>query len=76
VDWNLIIVNDYSKDAIAQAQNLKTFSEEDTDVELIKASDLMHIVNQRKNYSDQKHLEFNWDEFNTASDFYSQLNTN
>lgn len=36
----LIIVHDYTKEAVAQAQKLEAFSEQDTDVALIKASDL------------------------------------
>src|SRR5699024_9911592 len=39
----LIIVQDYTNEAISQAQKLKAFSEEDTDVALIKAVDLLYV---------------------------------
>src|SRR5690625_4442967 len=50
----LIIVHEYTKEAVAQAQKLKAFSEQDTDVALIKASDLVYVAEQWINYSDQK----------------------
>lgn len=55
----LIIVHDYTKEAVAQAQKLEAFSEQDTDVALIKASDLVYVAEQWKNYSDQKNPTFN-----------------
>lgn len=64
----LVIVQDYTKEAVAQAQKLKAFSEEDTDVALIKASDLKYVAEQWKTYSDQKHPEFNLQVFNMTGE--------
>jgi len=64
----LIIVHDYTTEAIAQAQKLKAFSEEDTDVALIKASDLVYVAEQWKSYSDQKHPAFNLQVFNMTGE--------
>ncbi len=46
----LIIVHDYTKDAVAQAQKLKAFSEQDTDVALIKASDLKYVAEEWRSF--------------------------
>src|SRR5699024_12576681 len=35
----LVIVSDYTKEAVAQAQKLKAFSEEDSDVALIRSEE-------------------------------------
>lgn len=64
----LVIVQDYSNEALSQAQKLKAFSEEDTDVALIKASDLKYVAEQWKTYSDQKHPEFNLQVFNMTGE--------
>lgn len=69
----LIIVHDYSKEAIAQAQKLKAFSEEDTDVALIKASDLMYVSDQWMEYTDQKKPEFNLQVFNMTGELTRNL---
>lgn len=69
----LIIVHDYSKEAVAQAQKLKAFSEEDTDVALIKASDLAYVAEQWKNYSDQKNPVFNLQVFNVTGELTRNL---
>lgn len=69
----LIIVHDYTKEAVAQAQKLKAFSEEDTDVALIKASDLLYVANHWKDYSDQKHPEFNLQVFNITGELTRNL---
>lgn len=64
----LVIVHDYTKEAVAQAQKLKAFSEEDTDVALIKASDLVYVAEQWKDYSDQKNPKFNLQVFNMTGE--------
>lgn len=64
----LIIVHDYTKEAVAQAQKLKAFSEEDTDVALIKAEDLAYVSEQWRDYSDQKNPEFNLQVFNMTGE--------
>src|SRR5690625_2177475 len=64
----LVIVHDYTKEAVAQAQKLKAFSEQDSDVALIKASDLVYVAEQWKSYSDQKHPEFNLQVFNMTGE--------
>lgn len=69
----LVIVHDYTKEAVAQAQKLKAFSEEDTDVALIKASDLKFIAEQWKDYSDQKHPVFNLQVFNMTGELTRSL---
>jgi hypothetical protein len=69
----LIIVQDYTKEAVAQAQKLKAFSEEDSDVALIKASDFKYVAEQWKSYSDQKHPEFNLQVFNITGELTRNL---
>src|SRR5690625_4378775 len=69
----LIIVHDYSSEAVAQGQKLKAFTEEHTDIALIKASDLMYIANEWKDYSDQKHREFNLEVFNITGELTRNL---
>lgn len=64
----LVVVHDYTKEAIAQSQKLKAFSEEDTDVALIKAADLAYVAEQWKNYSDQKEPKFNLQVFNMTGE--------
>ena len=64
----LVIVHDYNKDAVAQAQKLKALSEQDTDVALIKATDLVYIAEQWKNYSDKKNPVFNLQVFNITGE--------
>lgn len=64
----LIIVHDYTKEAVAQAQKLKAFSEEDTDIALIKATDLVYVSEHWKNHSDQKHPAFNLQVFNMTGE--------
>jgi len=69
----LIIVHDYTKEAVAQAQKLKAFSEEDTDIALIKASDLIYVAEQWKEYSDQKHPQFNLQVLNMTGELTRNL---
>ena len=69
----LIIVHDYTSEAVAQAQKLKAFSEEDTDVALIKATDLKYVAEQWKNYSEQKDPEFNLQVFNMTGELTRSL---
>lgn len=64
----LVIVSDYTKEAVAQAQKLKAFSEQDTDVALIKAADLVYVAEQWEGYSDQKQPEFNLQVFNMTGE--------
>lgn len=64
----LVIVHDYTKEAVAQAQKLKAYSEEDTDVALIKAEDLKYVANQWQSYSDQKEPIFNLQTFNMTGE--------
>lgn len=64
----LVIVQDYTKEAVAQAQKLKAFSEEDTDVALIKAEDLKYVANQWQNFSNQKQPVFNLQVFNMTGE--------
>jgi hypothetical protein len=69
----MIIVQDYTKEAIAQAQKLKAFSEEDTDVALIKASDLKYVAEQWQCFSDQKNPVFNLQVFNMTGELTRNL---
>jgi len=69
----LIIIQDYTKEAVAQAQKLKAFSEEDTDIALIKASDLKYVAEQWKSYSDQKNPVFNLQVFNMTGELTRNL---
>src|SRR5690625_2629252 len=64
----LIVVHDYTKDAISQAQKLKAFSVEDTDVALIKAADLAYVAEEWKNFSDQKEPQFSLQVFNMTGE--------
>lgn len=69
----LVIVSDYTKEAVAQAQKLKAFSEEDSDVALIKASDLLYVAEHWKDYSNQKNPEFNLQVFNMTGELTRNL---
>ncbi|MFD1038972.1 SAP domain-containing protein [Virgibacillus byunsanensis] len=69
----LVVVHDYTKEAVAQAQKLKAFSEEDTDVALIKSSDLKYVAEEWKRYSDQKNPEFNLQVFNLTGELTRNL---
>lgn len=69
----LIVVHDFTKEAVAQAQKLKALSEQDTDVALIKASDLKNVAEEWKNYSDQKNPEFNLQVFNLTGELSRNL---
>lgn len=64
----LIIVQDYTNEAVAQAQKLKAFSEEDTDVALIKASDLKYVADEWESFSDQKVPAFSLQVFNMTGE--------
>ncbi len=64
----LIVVHDYTKEAVAQAQKLKAFSEEDTDIGLIKAGDLKYVAEQWEKFSDQKQPVFNLQVFNMTGE--------
>src|SRR5699024_4016748 len=69
----LVIVSDYTKEAVAQAQKLKAFSEEDSDVALIKALDLLYVAEHWKDYSNQKNPEFNLQVFNMTGELTRNL---
>lgn len=69
----LVIVHDYTSDAVAQAQKLKAFSEEDTDVVLVKASDIVYVAENWKDYSDQINPEFNLQTFNMTGELTRNL---
>ncbi|SDQ93274.1 SAP domain-containing protein [Virgibacillus salinus] len=69
----LVVVQDYTKEAVAQAQKLKAFSEQDTDVALIKASDLKYVAEEWKSYSDQKNPKFNLQVFNLTGELSRNL---
>ncbi|SFA83841.1 hypothetical protein SAMN04488072_102225 [Lentibacillus halodurans] len=69
----LVIVHDYTKDAVAQAQKLKAFSEQDTDVALIKASDLKYVAEEWKSFSDQKNPAFDLQVFNLTGELNRNL---
>ena len=73
VNLFLVIVYDYTKEAVAQAQKLKAFSGEDTDVALIKSSDLIYVAEQWKDFSDQKNPEFNLQVFNMTGELTRNL---
>lgn len=64
----LIIVQDYTKEAVAQAQKLKAFSEEDTDIALIKAADLKYVADHWQEFSDQKQPAFSLQVFNMTGE--------
>src|SRR5699024_9086300 len=64
----LVIVQDYTKEAVAQAQKLKAFSEEDTDVALIKAADLKYVAEQWRTFSKMNTPEFNLQVFNITGE--------
>lgn len=69
----LIIVHDYTREAIAQAQKLKAFSEQDTDVALIKSTDLAYIAEEWKCFSNQKKPKFNLQVFNMTGELTRTL---
>src|SRR5690625_1501252 len=73
VTYFLVIVYFYTKEVVTILNILKAFSEEDTDVALIKATDLMYVADQWKNYSDQKHPEFNLQVFNMTGELTRNL---
>ncbi|RPF53404.1 SAP domain-containing protein [Aquisalibacillus elongatus] len=64
----LIIVSEYTRDAISQAQKLKAFSEEDSDVAIIKATDLKYVAENWKSYSNNKNPKFNLQVFNLTGE--------
>ncbi|MBO8172363.1 MAG: SAP domain-containing protein [Bacillaceae bacterium] len=55
----LVIASEFTNEAENQAQKLKAFSGEDTDVSLISAKDLKFLAEEWKNYSGQKKPVFN-----------------
>src|SRR5699024_7260896 len=69
----LVIVSDYTKEAVAQAQKLKAFSKEDSDVALIKASDLLYVAKHWKDYSNQINLELTLQVFNMTGELTRNL---
>jgi hypothetical protein len=69
----LIITAEYTSKAISQAQKLKAFSEQDTDVAIISASDLKFIAEEWKNYSGQKEPKFNLQVFNLTGELDRNL---
>lgn len=64
----LIITADYSNEAISKAQKLKAFSEQDTDVALISASDLKYVAEHWQEYSNSKEPTFNLQVFNLTGE--------
>lgn len=68
VTYFLIIIHDYTNVAVSQAQKLKAFSEEDSDVALIKAEDLVYVAEHWKEFSDQKDPKFNLEVFNMTGE--------
>ncbi len=64
----LVIVSDYTEAAIHQAQKLKAFSETDTDVALVTASDLKFVAENWKSYSGKKVPSFNLQLFNLTGE--------
>ncbi|GAB4074692.1 hypothetical protein GCM10028778_21950 [Barrientosiimonas marina] len=64
----LVIVQDYTKEAVAQAQKLKAFSEEDTDVALIKAADLKYTAEEWQSFSDKTNPVFDLQVFNLTGE--------
>lgn len=69
----LVITSEYTSDAIGQAQKLKAFTELDTDVAIISASDLKFIAEEWKNYSGQKVPKFNLQVFNLTGELTRNL---
>ncbi|PKR77669.1 hypothetical protein CEY16_06975 [Halalkalibacillus sediminis] len=64
----LVVVYDYTKEAVAQAQKLKAFSDQDTDVALVKASDLKYVAENWMNYSTKKQPVFDLQVFNLTGE--------
>lgn len=64
----LVITYDYTPEAVAQAQKLKAYSEQDTDVALITAADLKFVAEEWKTYSGKKEPEFNLQVFNLTGE--------
>lgn len=64
----LIIVSDYTKEAVAKAQKLKAYSEEDTDVAIIKATDLKYVAENWRDYSNKKQPTFDLQVFNLTGE--------
>lgn len=60
----LVIVYDYTREAVSQAQRLKAYSETDTDVALVKAADLKFVAENWQSYSGRKTPEFDLQVFN------------
>lgn len=69
----LVIVHDYTSEAVRQAQILKAYSDEDTDIALIKASDLKYVAEEWKNYSEKINPEFNLQIFNITGELNRSL---
>lgn len=69
----LVIVSDYTPQAIAQAQKLKAFSGEDSDVALIRAADLKYVADNWTSFSKMREPEFNLEVFNLTGELTRDL---
>lgn len=69
----LVIVSDYTPHAIAQAQKLKAFSGEDSDVALIRAADLKYVADNWTTFSNLKEPKFNLEVFNLTGELTRDL---
>ncbi|MDV2581551.1 hypothetical protein [Alkalibacillus haloalkaliphilus] len=54
----LIVTSDFTQEAVYQAQKLKAFSEDDTDVAIITAENLKYVSEVWEEYSGKKEPEF------------------
>lgn len=72
----LIITSDYTSEAVSKAQKLKAFSDEDTDVAIISASDLKYVAEEWRNFSELKEPKFNLQLFNLTGDLSRNVLTN
>ncbi|MCJ0931471.1 hypothetical protein GLV94_00180 [Virgibacillus halodenitrificans] len=64
----LIITSDYTNNSISKAQKLKAFSDEDTDVAIISASNLKYVAEEWKKFSTSKDPKFNLQVFNLTGE--------
>lgn len=69
----LIIVSEYSPQAVAQVQKLKAFSDQDTDVALIRATDLKYVAENWEKHSNLKEAKFDPEIFNITGELTKQL---
>lgn len=64
----LVVVGDYTDNAVSQAYKLKALSEKDTDVALIKAEDLKFVAENWHEHSKLKCPVFNLEVFNITGE--------